>query len=57
MTDSHIQDVHEEIVNDNVKNIVLFSNQYAVIINPVDQNGRNQWGKKKLVIGECQFFI
>jgi len=53
MSDSHIQDVYEEVINSNVTNVVLFSNQYAVIINPIDQNGKNQWGKKKLIKGEC----
>lgn len=57
MTDSHLVDVHEEIVDENVSDIILFQDQYCVIINPVDSERKNQWGKKLLRMGECQFFL
>ena len=57
MTDSHLVDVHEEIVDKNVEDIILFQDQYCVIINPVDKDSKNQWGKKLLRKGECQFFL
>lgn len=28
-----------------------------MIVNPVDSEGKNQWGKKVLRTGECQFFL
>lgn len=41
MSDSHLVDVHEEIVDDKVEDIILFKDQYCVIVNPVDSNNKN----------------
>jgi len=47
-TETHICGVYEEVVG--VVNITtLTSRQYCVILNPVDENGHPQLGKKKLV--------
>lgn len=46
--ETHIPGVYEEVVG--VVNITTISNrQYCVILNPVDENGRPQLSKKKLV--------
>jgi len=55
-TGSHIPDVFEEIVGV-VEITTLTSRQYCVILNPVGENGTNQLGGKKLVKGECSFFL
>lgn len=36
---------------------VLNSREYCVILDPVDDNGKPQLGKKKLVKGEKTFFL
>ncbi|KAF6041169.1 MVP [Bugula neritina] len=55
-TETYIPDVYEEVVG--VVNITSLSNrQYCVILNPVDENGKPQLSKKKLVRGECSFFL
>jgi len=47
-TETYIPDVYEEVVG--VVNITSLSNrQYCVILNPVDENGKPQLSKKKLV--------
>jgi len=54
--ESHICDVHEEVVG--IVNVTtLTSRQYCVVLNPVDENGKNQLGKKKQVKGETSFFL
>ncbi len=45
--ETHIIDVNEELVKQ-VDLIVLSSRQYCVVLNPVDKNGKNQWGIKEL---------
>ena len=55
-TESYIPSVYEEVVK--LVNITTLSNrQYAVIVNPVDEDGHNQLGKKKLVKGPSSFFL
>ncbi|XP_067937582.1 major vault protein-like [Watersipora subatra] len=55
-SETYIPGVYEEVVG--VVNITtLNSRQYCVILNPVDENGRPQLAKKKLVKGECSFFL
>lgn len=56
-TESHIPDVHEEVVGI-VKITTLNSRQYCVIMDPVsEEDGKNQLGKRKLVKGEASFFL
>jgi major vault protein len=39
-------------------NITTLTNrQYAVILDPVDKDGKPQLGRKKLVKGESSFFL
>lgn len=46
--ETHIPGVYEEVVG--VIDITTLSNrQYCVIVNPVDDNGKPQLGKKRLV--------
>ncbi|CAH1802092.1 unnamed protein product [Owenia fusiformis] len=55
-TETHIPNVYEEVVG--VVNITTLNNrQYCVICDPVDDNGRPQLGKKRLVKGEKSFFL
>ncbi|XP_052800912.1 major vault protein-like [Mya arenaria] len=56
MTETHIPNVYEEVVG--VTNITSLSNrQYCVILDPVDDKGKPQLGRKKLVKGERSFFL
>ncbi|KAL4223159.1 hypothetical protein ACF0H5_016631 [Mactra antiquata] len=56
MTETHIPNVYEEVVG--VVNITSLSNRhYCVILDPVDEKGRPQLGRKKLVKGEKSFFL
>ncbi|CAF3914588.1 unnamed protein product [Rotaria sp. Silwood2] len=55
-TETHILNVYEQLVA--IVDIkTLNSRQYCVILNPVTSNGKNQWGKKKLVVGDKSFFL
>ncbi|KAF6779027.1 hypothetical protein AHF37_01570 [Paragonimus kellicotti] len=54
--DSHICSVHEEIVHV-VEATVLAAYQYCIILDPVDEGGVPQLGKKTLVRGEKSFFL
>jgi len=54
--DQHICDVHEKFL-ELLKINVLSSRQYCVILNPVVEKDNPQFGKKKLVKGECSFFL
>lgn len=55
-TETHIPAVYEEVVG--VVTITTLTNrQYAVILNPVDDEGKPQLGRKKLVKGEVSFFL
>ena len=47
-TETHIPGVHEEVVG-MVRITTLSNRQYCVIMNPVDENGKPQLGKRKLV--------
>ncbi|KAG7233746.1 hypothetical protein INR49_006667 [Caranx melampygus] len=54
--EAHIPSVAEEVVG--VVNVTtLNSRQYCVILDPVGPNGKPQLGKKKVVKGECSFFL
>ena len=55
-TETHIPGVYEEAVG--VVNVTtLTSRQYAVILDPLGEDGKPQLGKKKLVKGEKSFFL
>jgi len=55
-TETHIPNVYEEVVG--VVNVTtLNSRQYAVIIDPIGNDGKPQLGKKRLVKGEKNFFL
>ena len=55
-TETHIPGVYEEVVG--VVNVTtLTSRQYAVILDPIGDDGKPQLGKKKLVKGEKSFFL
>jgi len=55
-TETHIPNVYEEVVG--VVNVTtLNSRQYAVILDPIGNDGKPQLGKKKLVKGEKNFFL
>ena len=56
ISSTHIEDVHEEIVR--VENKVVLNRwQYCIVLDPVDVNGSNQYGKKVLRNGETSFFL
>ena len=55
-TETHIPGVYEEVIG--IVNVTtLTSRQYAVIIDPIGQDGKPQLGKKKLIKGEKSFFL
>jgi major vault protein len=52
----HVIDIYEDLVA--IQNLTILSrDKYAVILNPVDENGKNIRGGKKLVKGEKSFFL
>jgi major vault protein len=55
-TEAYIPDVHETVVA--IVDITTLTNrQYAVILDPVDEQGTPQLGAKKLVRGPSTFFL
>jgi major vault protein len=54
--ETHIPDVHERVVGE-VPITTLNSRQYCVVVDPVDEHGRNQLGKRELRKGEGSFFL
>ena len=55
-TDTHIPDVYEIVVG-TVNAAVLNSRQYCYVLDPVGKDGKNKFGEKKLMQGECNFFL
>ena len=53
---AHICDVHELVVGD-VGITTLSTQQYCIVLNPVDKAGNPQWGKRVLRLGEANFFL
>jgi major vault protein len=52
----HVIDVFEKLIK--VFDIIILTrDQYAIILNPVDSNGKNQKGARKLIKGEESFFL
>lgn len=55
-TETHIPNVYEEVVC--VVDITTLTNrQYCVILDPADDSGKPQLGRKKLIKGETSFFL
>jgi major vault protein len=54
--ETHIPDVHERVVGE-VPITTLTTRQYCVVVDPVDEAGRNQLGKRQLRKGEVSFFL
>jgi len=52
----HLIDIYEELVKIE-EMIILSKDNFAVILNPVDDHGRNLKGSKKLLKGEKSFFL
>jgi major vault protein len=52
----HVFDIYEEYVTMSYMKIIN-KDQYAVILNPIDEFGKNQNGSKKIVYGEKSFFL
>jgi major vault protein len=57
MSEIHLQDVHEEIVNANVSLTVLGKLQYCIVLDPADRHGKVQYGARELRKGEVSFFL
>ncbi|CAF3396732.1 unnamed protein product [Rotaria socialis] len=55
-TETHILNVYEQLVAI-IDMKTLNSRQYCVILNPFSADGKNQFGKRKLVVGEKSFFL
>jgi len=56
MEDMHITDVYETVVGE-IPITVLTNRQYAVVVDPVNDKGVQQLGKRELRRGECTFFL
>jgi major vault protein len=54
--ETHIPDVYERVVGE-VPITTLTSRQYCVVVDPVEEHGRNQLGKRELRKGEGSFFL
>eukprot|EP00730_Choanoeca_flexa_P005763 TRINITY_DN12017_c0_g1_i4.p2 TRINITY_DN12017_c0_g1~~TRINITY_DN12017_c0_g1_i4.p2 ORF type:complete len:845 (+),score=302.06 TRINITY_DN12017_c0_g1_i4:131-2665(+) len=54
--ETHIPSVYTEVM-DVISITTLTNRQYAIILNPVDKDGRSQLGAKKLVKGPATFFL
>lgn len=55
-TDTHIPDVYEQVVGE-VPKKTLTNRQYAVVLDPIGDNGKPQLGKKELRKGPQTFFL
>lgn len=55
-SETHIPDVYEEVVGE-VELTTLSSNQYCVVLDPVDSTGKQLFGQKELRRGEANFFL
>eukprot|EP00292_Cryptomonas_paramecium_P004510 CAMPEP_0113703268 /NCGR_PEP_ID=MMETSP0038_2-20120614/25746_1 /TAXON_ID=2898 /ORGANISM="Cryptomonas paramecium" /LENGTH=854 /DNA_ID=CAMNT_0000627673 /DNA_START=99 /DNA_END=2660 /DNA_ORIENTATION=- /assembly_acc=CAM_ASM_000170 len=55
--ETHIQDVHEEVVSAALEIIALSRAHYCVIQNPWDDQGKPQMGRLELRRGEASFFL
>lgn len=55
-TESHIPSVNEEVISVD-EPIILTSQNYCVICDPVDDNGIQHIGKRMLIRGDKSFFL
>lgn len=55
-TPVYIQGVHDQVFS-TVKPITLTSREYCIVENPYDDEGKPQWGKKEVRVGEQTFFL
>jgi major vault protein len=55
-TQTYIEGVNDNIVAE-VKPITLTSRQYCFVENPYGENGKPQWGKVEVRVGEQTFFL
>jgi major vault protein len=56
MAETHIPDVYEEFVQE-VTLTSLNNRQYCIVLDPLDEDGINQLGRRELRKGECSFFL
>lgn len=56
LTETHIPDVCEEFVGE-VSLTSLNNRQYCIVLDPVDEHGNNQLGRRELRKGETSFFL
>lgn len=56
MSDHHIPDVYEDVVGQ-VRLTTLTNRQYAVILDPYNDEGVQKLGTKKIIKGEASFFL
>jgi len=57
LTDAHIPDVYEQVVNNNVQATVLSNRQFCVVVDPVGKDGKQNFGRREIRKGECNFFL
>lgn len=56
ISETHLLGIYEEKVKE-VHITTLSARQYCMILNPVGKDGKNQYGIRKLIKGECSFFL
>ncbi|KAJ5072278.1 major vault protein [Anaeramoeba ignava] len=56
MSTMHIPDVYEKVMGE-VRITELTSMQYCVILDPIDSDGKQHLGQKKMIVGPKQFFL
>jgi len=56
IAETHLLGIYEEKVKA-VHITTLNARQYCMILNPIGKDGKNQYGIRKLVKGECSFFL
>ncbi len=54
--ETHIPDVYEEVTGE-VEVITLSDRQWCIIVNPVDENGKPQLGRREIRQGRTSFFL
>jgi len=52
----HIPDVYEEVVGE-VEITTLSDREWCIVINPIDTDGKPQWGTKEVRHGRTSFFL
>ena len=57
MSDVHIPDVYEYVVNDNVQMKSLNKRQFCVVVDPVGPDGKQHFGRREVRKGEAKFFL